>query len=77
MPTPKPLTRSQTRRLPKEATVEEFQGEAMEKSPRHGNESPLQHNDEEMPHEEEILDHRDNSTTNIIKVTDIDKKVTG
>ena len=32
MPTPKPLTRSQARRLPKEATVEEVQGEAMDKS---------------------------------------------
>ena len=52
MPKPKPMTRSQARRLPKETTVEEVKGEAMEKSPRHGNESPLHHNDEDMPHEE-------------------------
>lgn len=65
VPTPRPLTRLQTKRLHKKAAIEQVQRE-MEQSPRHATDSPLQQF-EEMPDEQEIFDHGDRSNAEIIK----------
>jgi len=59
MPRPKPRTRSQAKRIPKEVVTEEVQMESMrEESPRDRYDSPLQHH-EEVPSKIEMDDHGD------------------
>jgi hypothetical protein len=62
MSTPKILTRSQTRSLPKDTTIEKVQGE-LEQSPRHAFESPFHKFEEERPNEQKMCDHGDKSNT--------------
>lgn len=67
MPTPKPMTRAQEKRVPKEVIIEEVQDESMrEKSPRDRGDFPLQHH-EQVPVEVDMIDHGNKAAKDIIK----------